>query len=184
MAALLSPLRGAWLGAQGPPPRGAGAIRRLYEALALPGILSDYHFAIMGTCAAIWLQRREFPELLVDFEQLCLLDIRIVACFDNDREAFTAELVRWLQVRNINAAIVLAEVSREVQACQLKLEGTHTADVGDTSSLLGEEPEGTSFTSLLAEPADHNQVPGQIKRRKVDQVEAQPASTVFAASAD
>jgi hypothetical protein len=68
---------GAWLASQSPPP-GAGAIRRLHEALALPGSLSDYHFAILGTCGSIWLQRREFPELLNELEYLCLLDIRLV----------------------------------------------------------------------------------------------------------
>ena len=71
-----SPAAG-WLGSQSGSATGARAVRLLYEALALPGSVSDYHSAIMGTCGALWLQRRDFPTLLDTFEHLCLLDIRI-----------------------------------------------------------------------------------------------------------
>jgi hypothetical protein len=50
----------------------------LHETLALPGAATDYHFAILTTCGAIWAARREHPELLEDLERFCLLDIRLV----------------------------------------------------------------------------------------------------------
>jgi hypothetical protein len=56
----------------------AGRVRRLYEALELPGTVADYHFALLGTYEAMWAQRRRQPELLPELEQILLLDVRLV----------------------------------------------------------------------------------------------------------
>jgi hypothetical protein len=68
----------AWRGSKGPLVIGPDLLRRLYEALALPGSATDYHFGILGACGLMWAQRRDHPEMLEHLEQLCLLDIRLV----------------------------------------------------------------------------------------------------------
>jgi len=50
----------------------------LEEALELPGVLSDYHFAIQQVCEVIYKGRREDPALLEEVERLCQLDIELV----------------------------------------------------------------------------------------------------------
>jgi hypothetical protein len=51
---------------------------RLYEALELPGQLSDYHFAIQDTCKAVYERRREDLTLLDELERLCWLDVELL----------------------------------------------------------------------------------------------------------
>ncbi len=62
--------------------RGAGfpydELQRLEETLELPGELSDYHFAIQGTCKAVFDQRRKDFGLLEDVERLCWLDVALI----------------------------------------------------------------------------------------------------------
>ncbi len=53
-------------------------LRQLYETLELPGELSDYHFAIQSCCLELWRLRREEPWVLVEIEELCWLDIRLL----------------------------------------------------------------------------------------------------------
>jgi len=55
-------------------------LRRLHEAVELPGTPSDYHFAIQGCIEELWRwqRRREQPSLLTEIEKLCWLDIRLV----------------------------------------------------------------------------------------------------------
>jgi hypothetical protein len=53
-------------------------VQHLHEVLELPGITSDYHFAIQGCAEALWKQRRRDPALLAEVERLCWLDIRLV----------------------------------------------------------------------------------------------------------
>lgn len=69
---------GAWPGLKGPVAVGPELLQRLHETLALPGNTADYHFAILGACSTIWVNRREHPEMLEDLERLCLLDIRLI----------------------------------------------------------------------------------------------------------
>ena len=56
-------------------------LRQLYESLELPGELMDYHFAILGCSSVLWRCRREEPWVLVEIEQLCWLDIRLVQAY-------------------------------------------------------------------------------------------------------
>ena len=53
-------------------------LRRLWEALELPGEASDYHFAIQSAAAALWGRRSAEPEVLESFEHLNVLDIRLI----------------------------------------------------------------------------------------------------------
>lgn len=53
-------------------------LQRLHEALELPGITSDYHFAIQGCAEALWKRRHQDPGLFAEFERLFWLDIRLV----------------------------------------------------------------------------------------------------------
>lgn len=54
------------------------ALRQLIETLELPGILSDYHFAIQDCHETLWSTRRTEPWVLVEIEKLCWLDIRLI----------------------------------------------------------------------------------------------------------
>lgn len=54
------------------------AVRKLYEALELPGSASDYHFALLRTTEVLWGRRRQDPEVLPELERLCLLDIMLL----------------------------------------------------------------------------------------------------------
>lgn len=58
-------------------------LRRLLEALELPGTLSDYHFAIQGCCDRLWAVeiRRSEAWVYSVIEKLCWLDIRLVEAF-------------------------------------------------------------------------------------------------------
>lgn len=55
-------------------------IKHLKEALELPGQPADYHFSILGCIEELWAwkRRRREPWLLVEIEQFCLLDIRLI----------------------------------------------------------------------------------------------------------
>jgi hypothetical protein len=61
---------------QNPPP--SLILQRLYETLELPGIASDYHFALLRAYDALASHARQQPELLEDVERLCLLDIALL----------------------------------------------------------------------------------------------------------
>ena len=56
----------------------AAILQHLYEALELPGVASDYHFAIQGCFERLWGQRRTHPWILREIEKLCWLDIRLL----------------------------------------------------------------------------------------------------------
>lgn len=53
-------------------------VRRLYEALELPGTASDYHFALLRATDVLWESRRQDPEVLAELERLCLLHIKLL----------------------------------------------------------------------------------------------------------
>jgi hypothetical protein len=58
--------------------KGQTTLRQLHETLELPGIVSDYHFAIQNCHQALWKQRRDEPWVLAEIERLCWLDIQLV----------------------------------------------------------------------------------------------------------
>jgi hypothetical protein len=58
-----------------------GILRRLYEALELPGEVADYHFAIQSAAGALWARRRDDPDLILKVEELCWLDIKLVEAY-------------------------------------------------------------------------------------------------------
>ncbi len=89
-----SPAAG-WAG--GDDPRNTSAaqlLRRLYEAIELPGTISDYHFAMLGAYQELWSRRRREPEILPELEKILLLDIALVEAhpksitFDTQGEKF------------------------------------------------------------------------------------------------
>ncbi len=51
---------------------------RISQALALPGIRSEYHFGIMQACEMLGSARRRDPRSFGWIEQLCLADIRLI----------------------------------------------------------------------------------------------------------
>jgi len=53
-------------------------LRNLSEVLELPGVLSDYHFAIQGCAGALWGGRRDHPGVLAAVERLSWLNIRLL----------------------------------------------------------------------------------------------------------
>jgi hypothetical protein len=53
-------------------------LRRLFEALELPGSASDYHHAIWRTADGLWDRRRQDPDILPEVERLCLLDLKLM----------------------------------------------------------------------------------------------------------
>jgi hypothetical protein len=57
------------------------ALRRMREALELPGKLSDYHFAIQNCHDALRAAAREEPWVFEEVERLCWLDIRLIEAY-------------------------------------------------------------------------------------------------------
>lgn len=53
-------------------------LRRLIETLELPGILSDYHYALQSCHELLWQHRRKDIWIIAEIERLCLLDIQLV----------------------------------------------------------------------------------------------------------
>jgi hypothetical protein len=53
-------------------------LRRVYEALELPGSVADYHFALLSAYQLLRKHCRSNPGLLEEFERLCLLDLSLV----------------------------------------------------------------------------------------------------------
>lgn len=54
------------------------AVKRLYEALELPGELVDYHFAIQSCISRLWRERAHGADLMPDLEGLCWLSVALV----------------------------------------------------------------------------------------------------------
>jgi hypothetical protein len=54
------------------------ALRRMREALELPGQTSDYHFAIQGCGEMLWKNRSEESWVIQELERLYWLDIRLI----------------------------------------------------------------------------------------------------------
>lgn len=53
-------------------------VKRTWEGLELPGVVSDWHFLLMGTASALWNKRRIDPEFLPECETFCRLDLQVV----------------------------------------------------------------------------------------------------------
>jgi hypothetical protein len=52
--------------------------RNLVEALELPGIVTDYHFAIQTACEELWRRRLDNPQYLTELERWCRLDLALL----------------------------------------------------------------------------------------------------------
>lgn len=59
-----------------PPP--ALILKRVYEQLELPGVASDYHFALLQAYEALAPHARRNPDLHEQIERLCLIDIALL----------------------------------------------------------------------------------------------------------
>ena len=53
-------------------------LRRLEEALELPGEPRDYHFAMVTYCEEAYKRRRDNPDVLEEVERFCIADIGLV----------------------------------------------------------------------------------------------------------
>lgn len=53
-------------------------LRHLSEVLELPGVTSDYHFAIQRCIDEFWKRRRQEPNILSEIERLSWLDIKLI----------------------------------------------------------------------------------------------------------
>jgi hypothetical protein len=56
----------------------AALLRNVHEGLELPGEPADYHFLIQRTADALWRRQRNEPQLCLEVEQLCWLDISLI----------------------------------------------------------------------------------------------------------
>lgn len=56
----------------------ADVLRRIYEAVELPGTAADYHFALLHSYRILWSRFRQRAEILPELECLCLLDLALV----------------------------------------------------------------------------------------------------------
>jgi hypothetical protein len=75
-------------------------LRQLYETLELPGVPSDYHFAIQGCHESLWKNRREEPWVVEQIERLCWLNIQLMeAC----PEAISSEREGEAQYYSVSA---------------------------------------------------------------------------------
>ena len=83
------------------------ALQQLFETFELPGIASDYHFAIHHCNETLWKQRRQEPWVLEQIERLCWLDIQLLeACpeaisFDREGETQYANVDAFHRLINL-----------------------------------------------------------------------------------
>jgi len=77
----ISPAAGHTLDSQTADASPQALLRRLEEALELPGELLDYHFAIQTCATSIYKMSPKHPEVLQDVERLCGLDIELVEAY-------------------------------------------------------------------------------------------------------
>jgi len=59
----------------------ARVLQILAETLELPGEPSDYHFGIQNAVSTLWSRRAEGPQMFVEMERLCWLDLRLIQVF-------------------------------------------------------------------------------------------------------
>ena len=53
-------------------------LQRAFEALELPGTLSDYHWVLEDVSRRLWSDRKKEPRVLGAIEQFCWQDIRLL----------------------------------------------------------------------------------------------------------
>jgi hypothetical protein len=76
------------------------ALRQVFETLELPGVPSDYHFAIQDCNETLWERRREEPWVVEQIEKLCWLNIQLLeAC----PEAISYEREDEIQYAHVDA---------------------------------------------------------------------------------
>lgn len=61
-------------------------LQQLKETLELPGVVSDYHFAVQTCAEALYKMRREDPSVLENCERLCWLDIELIEAYPETLE--------------------------------------------------------------------------------------------------
>jgi hypothetical protein len=125
-------------------------LRRLQEALELPGRPSDYHFAIMRACEDLWLRRREEPDVLPELERLCLLDIALLeAVPDIIRKVGNREVLPPLSAPAFSKLIYLYERNGLLEdALAIARRGAALGQSGGDVERLSQR-----IASLLAEDA-------------------------------
>ena len=69
-------------------------LRRLEEALELPGEPRDYHFAMVAYHEEAYKRRRDNPGLLRDLERFCIADIRLVEAYPGAAQNAADEFYR------------------------------------------------------------------------------------------
>src|SRR5262245_38159974 len=57
----------------------AETLQRVVEAVELPGSRSDYHFLMMHAWGALWKERHQDPRAYRWIEELCQVDLRLLA---------------------------------------------------------------------------------------------------------
>jgi hypothetical protein len=142
-----------WAQGEGGDPRevsSADLLRRLQEALELPGRPSDYHFAIMGAYEDLWLRRREEPDVLPELERLCLLDIGLLEAIPNIiRTVGNREVLPPLSAPAFSRLIYLYERNGLLEdALAIAKRGVALGQSGDDVERLSQR-----IASLLAEDA-------------------------------
>lgn len=111
------------------------ALRRLLEALELPGTLGDYHFAIQSCHDALRGDAREEPWVLEEVERLCRLDIRLIEAhpetitneYGGERtyfgvSAFHRLIGMYEREGFLHEALEVARVGQKYGQCQGKVE--------------------------------------------------------------
>lgn len=90
-------------------------LRQLYEALELPGELSDYHFALLPCYEELWANRREEPWVVAEIERLCLLDIQLVEAYPETILFESSDGPSWARVPAFDRLISLYEQNGYLQ---------------------------------------------------------------------
>lgn len=102
------------------------ALRQLFETLEMPGIASDYHFAIQGCNEMLWKHHRGEPWVVEQIERLCWLDIQLLdACpeaisFDREGETQYANVDAFHRLINLYENDGYLKEALEVARCAMR----------------------------------------------------------------
>lgn len=90
-------------------------LRRIYEALELPGTAADYHFALLHSYQILWSQFRQLAEILPELERLCLLDAALVESRPDILQVGGEDETFWARVPAFHYLIRLYELEGYVE---------------------------------------------------------------------
>lgn len=121
-------------------------LRRLEETLELPGMLSDYHFAIQGTCQAVFDERRQDFALLEEVERLCWLDISLIEAHPDVAEYESNKFFRV-----VGYQLLMRLYEGEGYFAEALEVAERAAQVGQEYSLVCAQRVQTRLTELEAE---------------------------------